>query len=217
MQLPELLYQIAESLDGRGAEQVAADLSARLGHELTTEHVLYLVDERLRPAGIITDARDAGAAVAAGPPVRSDPLLGLRYRVDIVPERAVWRIAGLLRPLFLRPSWTAAMAAFVALDVAILAQGDLVGRLTAGLTSLIHRPHLTLLLLVLVFVSAGFHECGHVTACRFGGARPGAMGVGIYLVWPAFYSDVTDSYRLNRVGRLRTDLGGVYFNAVFMT
>jgi putative peptide zinc metalloprotease protein len=61
-----------------------------------------------------------------------------------------------------------------------------------------------------------FHEIGHVTACRYGGARPGDMGVGLYLVWPAMYSTVTDTYRLNRVGRLRTDLAGVYFNAVFM-
>jgi putative peptide zinc metalloprotease protein len=42
------------------------------------------------------------------------------------------------------------------------------------------------------------------------------MGVGIYLVWPAFYTDVTDAYRLGKGGRLRTDLGGVYFNALFM-
>lgn len=31
---------------------------------------------------------------------------------------------------------------------------------------------------------------------------------------PAFYTDVTDAYRLGRGGRLRTDLGGVYFNAI---
>jgi putative peptide zinc metalloprotease protein len=42
------------------------------------------------------------------------------------------------------------------------------------------------------------------------------IGVGIYLVWPAFFTNVTDSYRLSRAGRLRTDLGGLYFNAVFM-
>ena len=39
---------------------------------------------------------------------------------------------------------------------------------------------------------------------------------GIYLAWPAFYTDLTDSYRLNRAGRLRADLGGVYFNAVLI-
>ena len=41
------------------------------------------------------------------------------------------------------------------------------------------------------------------------------MGVGLYLVWPAFYTDVTDSYRLDRRSRLRVDLGGIYFNAIF--
>ncbi len=63
-------------------------------------------------------------------------------------------------------------------------------------------------------LSLAFHECGHAAACRYGGARPGRIGVGIYLVWPVFYTDVTDSYRLSRAGRLRTDLGGVYFNAL---
>jgi putative peptide zinc metalloprotease protein len=40
------------------------------------------------------------------------------------------------------------------------------------------------------------------------------MGAGIYLIWPAFYTDVTDSYRLSRGGRVLTDLGGLYFNAI---
>ena len=61
-----------------------------------------------------------------------------------------------------------------------------------------------------------FHECGHATACRYGGARPGQIGVGLYLVWPSFFTNVTDSYRLSRAGRLSTDLGGVYFNLVFV-
>ena len=39
-------------------------------------------------------------------------------------------------------------------------------------------------------------------------------GLGLYIVWPAFYTDVTDSYRLPRRDRLRVDLGGLYFNAI---
>ena len=42
------------------------------------------------------------------------------------------------------------------------------------------------------------------------------MGVGIYLVYPAFYTDVSDNYRLGRWGRVRTDLGGFYFNLIFV-
>jgi putative peptide zinc metalloprotease protein len=63
-------------------------------------------------------------------------------------------------------------------------------------------------------LSGGFHEFGHAAAARYSGAEPGAMGAGLYLVWPAFYTDVTDSYRLGRAGRVRTDLGGLYFNAL---
>jgi putative peptide zinc metalloprotease protein len=40
------------------------------------------------------------------------------------------------------------------------------------------------------------------------------MGAGLYLIWPAFYTDVTDSYRLSRAARIRVDLGGLYFNAI---
>ncbi len=87
-----------------------------------------------------------------------------------------------------------------------------------GLASATHEafanPGLVLLILAVTVLSAGFHEFGHAAAARRGGATPGAMGTGLYLIWPAFYTDVTDSYRLGRGGRLRTDLGGLYFNAI---
>src|SRR5690606_39740289 len=61
-----------------------------------------------------------------------------------------------------------------------------------------------------------FHEFGHAAACRYGGVRPGVMGCGIYIVWPALFTDITESYRLGRAGRLRADLAGVYFNGIFV-
>ena len=77
------------------------------------------------------------------------------------------------------------------------------------------HPVLLLLVLGLTLLSTLFHECGHAAACRYGGARPGVIGMGVYVVWPAFFTNVTDAYRLGRAGRIRTDLGGVYFNAIF--
>jgi putative peptide zinc metalloprotease protein len=76
------------------------------------------------------------------------------------------------------------------------------------------HPGLLLFVFGVTVLSAGFHEFGHAAAARYGGATPGVMGAGLYLVWPAFYTDVTDSYRLGRAGRVRTDLGGLYFNAI---
>lgn len=223
IQLPRLLYLLATTMDGqRDQGQVAGVLSAEFGKVVQAEQVAFLVENRLRPAGIV--AADPAAAVdpetgqAGTVPktaVKADPLLALKFRVGIVPERAVWRIAGVFGPMFWPPVILATLAGFVGLDVLIIAQGGL-GQIVPSAIALIYQPALTLLVLGLLLASAAFHECGHVSACRYGGARPGVMGFGLYLVWPALYSTVTDSYRLGRAGRLRTDLGGVYFNAVFI-
>jgi hypothetical protein len=60
-----------------------------------------------------------------------------------------------------------------------------------------------------------FHELGHAAALRYGGGRARGIGVGFYLIYPVFYTDVTDSYRLDRWDRVRTDLGGIYFHGIF--
>ncbi|MFD0541100.1 hypothetical protein ACFQY7_52020 [Actinomadura luteofluorescens] len=85
-----------------------------------------------------------------------------------------------------------------------------------ALSMAILKPVSILLVIALGIASCAFHEIGHASACRYGGVRPGVMGCGIYLVWPAFYTDITESYRLGRAGRLRADLAGVYFNAIFV-
>jgi putative peptide zinc metalloprotease protein len=213
VQLSQLLYLLAADLDGRrDLDQLAARLSDTLGRGLAAEQVAFLLDNRLRPAGVLAVSPADGGGAA---PARPDPLLALRFRVAVVPERVVWRIAGFFRSFFWIPTMLIALGVFVTLDMAIVARGGL-GQVGPSALVMVHHPELNLLVLLLVLMSAMFHECGHVAACRYGGARPGRMGFGLYLVWPALYSMVTDAYRLGRGGRLRTDLGGVYFNAIFI-
>lgn len=217
IQLPRLLYLLAATVDGqRDLTRVASVLSAELGKVVQAEQVAFLVDHRLRPVGIVAlDSSGERADVEPEMTLKADPLLALKFRVGVVPERVVWRIAGMFAPMFWPPVILALLAGFIGLDVVIIARGGL-GKIVPSALALVYQPALTLLILGLIVVAGAFHECGHVTACRYGGARPGVMGFGLYLVWPALYSTVTDSYRLGRIGRLRTDLGGVYFNAVFI-
>jgi putative peptide zinc metalloprotease protein len=106
----------------------------------------------------------------------------------------------------------AVVASVLAVDYWLFAAHGLGG----GLQQVLRDPVDLLIVLGLTLVSAVFHECGHAVGCRYGGARPGVIGVGIYLVWLSFFTNVTDSYRLSRAGRLRTDLGGLYFNLIFI-
>src|SRR5205807_9811004 len=135
----------------------------------------------------------------------------LNFKTAVVPHNLVNAVTTVFRPLFWPLVVLAALCGFIALDWWLF----FVHGIAQGLRHLVNEPVFFLMVFGLVVLSAAFHECGHATGCRYGGARPGVMGAGIYLVWPAFYTDVTDAYRLGKGGRLRTDLGGVYFNAIF--
>lgn len=86
---------------------------------------------------------------------------------------------------------------------------------TGSATDIIGHPGLLLVVFVAVIAAACFHEWGHAAALSYGGGRVRGMGVGIYVIFPAFYTDVTDAYRLPRKARVRTDLGGPYFHLIF--
>jgi putative peptide zinc metalloprotease protein len=207
IQMSALLYQVASRIDGsRDPAAIANLVSADLGRTMTAEQVRYVVTAKLLPLGIVA-ADDAPAA-----PPKANPLLALRARGTLLPERAANAAGTLLRPLFRWPLVVAVVASVAAMDWWLFAVHGLGG----GVRQVLRNPADLLIVLGLSVVSAMFHECGHATGCRYGGARPGVIGAGIYLVWPAFFTNVTDSYRLSRAGRLRTDLGGLYFNAVFI-
>src|SRR5690242_876339 len=206
IQLSWLLYLVASLMDGaRDADDIASAISAELGRTLTGEQVRYLIIAKLVPLGIV-----AGQGAPVLP--TASPLLALRARVTLLPDRAVGAAGTFFRPLFRWPVIAAVIVSVAALDFWIFTTHGL----SLAFRQLLNNPVDLLLVAGLTVVSALFHECGHAAGCRYGGARPGRIGVGIYLVWPAFFTNVTDSYRLSRAGRLRTDLGGLYFNLIFM-
>jgi putative peptide zinc metalloprotease protein len=207
IQLPKLLYQLAEQVDGeRGYDQIGEALSHAIGRGVTGDMVKMLADEQLRPLGVLAGADGSSPQVE-----KADPLLALKFKTAVVPEGFSRALTTIFKPLFLPPIVIAVVAGLFALDAWLLfAHG-----IAAPLRAVIYQPAFLLALLGFVVLATAFHEIGHATACRYGGAKPGVMGVGLYVVWPAFYTDITDSYRLGRGGRLRTDLGGVYFNAIF--
>jgi putative peptide zinc metalloprotease protein len=207
IQMSRLLYLVACRIDGsRDPAAIAALVSGDLGRSLTADQVCHLITAKLVPLGIVA----AEGAPAAAP--TANPLLALRARGTLLPARAVNAAGTLLRPLFRPPVVAAVIVSVLAVDYWLFAVHGLGG----GLRQVLRDPADLLIVLGLSVVSGAFHECGHAAGCRYGGARPGVIGVGIYLVWPAFFTNTTDAYRLSRAGRLRTDLGGLYFNAVFM-
>jgi putative peptide zinc metalloprotease protein len=68
---------------------------------------------------------------------------------------------------------------------------------------------------LLFLVSLVAHEFGHACACVRFGAKSRAIGVTLYLIYPAFYSDVSDAWSLPRWQRVIVDVGGCFFQMAF--
>jgi putative peptide zinc metalloprotease protein len=207
VQVSRLLYLVATEVSpDRQAHQVAAAVTAACGRELTVAGLSRLLTGKLEPIGLVQNLDREVSAPAPAP--RADPLLALRLRRTLLPAPAVRTAARWIAPLFRLPAVVAALTALVAVEVLLVRRGNVGGALGQVLAT----PALLLLVLGLLTVGALLHELGHAAACAYGGAEPGVIGFGLYLVFPAFFTNVTDSYRLDRPGRLRTDLGGLYLN-----
>jgi putative peptide zinc metalloprotease protein len=210
VQVSRLLHLVLSGIDGsRTISEIAARVTADFGRTVSAGNVEYLLLNKLAPLGLL--AVGEGADQAAPAPGQDQALLALKLHRTMVPAAGVQHIANLFRPLF-NPVVVVAVLVGLATSDAWLIRG---GRIESALTYMLLNPLLMLLVLGLAVASMLFHECGHAAACRYGGARPGVIGVGFFVIWPAFFTNVTDTYRLGRAGRIRTDLGGVYFNAVF--
>jgi putative peptide zinc metalloprotease protein len=208
IQVSRLLYLVLEGIDGiRAVGEIAERTSAAFGREVSADNVAYLVASKLEPLGLVP-----GGGAHSTPLEAEQQLLTLKLRHTMVPAAGVQVLARMFRPLFSPVVVVIVLASLIGSD-AWLVRG---GRLSFAFQYVLLHPLQLLMVLGLAVASMLFHECGHAAACRYGGARPGVIGVGFYVIWPAFYTNVTDAYRLGRAGRIRTDLGGVYFNAVFM-
>jgi putative peptide zinc metalloprotease protein len=231
IQLSRLLYLVISAIAGGPAPDAAQDaaliagqVSDAAGREVTADNIDYLVRVKLVPLGVMAaepaavpapGQPDGGEAARPGKPEsapRMSLLLSLRLRGTLLRPRAAGAVGGALAWLHYRPLVAVVLAGFAVFEAWLFVVHGAIGPVLGVLSD----PGLFLAVGGLTLVSLLFHEFGHASACRHGGARPGSIGFGVYLIWPSLYTDVTDAYRLGRAGRLRTDLGGVYFNAIFV-
>lgn len=212
VQLTPYLYGLLELVETPAAiDDIAAAWTTTLGTAVSTTDVTTLAD-RLADAGLLV-ADDAAAPFEQAVPLedqkRVNPILTLGLRRTVLPPRAVNVLARPMRHAYHPPVIVAVLLAVGVADVWAAVNGSLVD----GLLQAISAPLTASLLILAVLASGIVHEFGHAAGCIYGGGRPGRIGVGVYVIYPAFFTDVTDVYRLPRRARIRTDLGGVYFTS----
>ena len=209
IQLTELLFLTLAHVDGkRTVDRIAQEISVKAFRKVTPDDVRALL-AKLVPLGLVTDANGRLAPSARETAARAP--MQMQLKMAVLPPTLVNATTGAFRILYPPPVVVAILGA------SILAHAWLyfihgVGR---SVHDVLYAPGLILLLIGAFVVSAAFHELGHGAGLRYGGGAVRAMGVGLYLIYPVFYTDITDAYRLGRGAKLRTSLGGFYFNLIF--
>jgi putative peptide zinc metalloprotease protein len=208
IQVTALLYQIAEQCDGQHTiGEIADEVSNKSGRSVTADNVRLLIAKQLVPRGLIEIPGVEQPKIEAG--ARSP--LALNMRVRMIGPEAVAPITSVLRVLY----WPPVLIAVLIVTALAEAWVYLVHGVGTSVHDALYQPGLLVLVLGSIVVAAAFHELGHAAALHYGGGSIKGMGAGIYIVYPAFFTDVSDNYRLTRWARVRTDLGGFYFNLIF--
>ena len=205
LQVSEILYRIAEAADGsRTCDEIAVLVAAATRVDLTGDDIRTMVETKLTPAGIVGDHPADVAHRDASP-------LAVRLGAALIGPRVIGPLTWVAQLFFIPGVAIVGIATSIAVRVWLYGTHGLAHPLEA----VVYEPWRFAALGLIAVGAAAFHELGHATALRVVGGRARGMGVGLYLIYPVFYTDVTDSYRLGRWRRLLTDIGGFYFNLVF--
>lgn len=210
IQLSELLYRVAEQADGHHTlEEIGEAVTDATQWLVTADNVRSILRTKLIPMGLVATAEQPSSVGGQGDRIHG--ALRLTARTKVLSPRLIEPVSRVLQLLYTPAILLPTLALIVAAHIWLYG----IHGWARAVLAVLSTPTLLLVLLAAMFLLSVFHEFGHAAALRYSGGRVRGMGVGFYLIYPAFYTDVTDSYRLGRWARVRTDLGGLYFNLIF--
>lgn len=212
IQLTELLYRVVEQMDGhRTPDEIAAGVTETTRWLVTGDQIAQLITSKLVPLGLVEGVGPGDSAQARRVPPSGPSPFDVGLRAKVVGPRLIEPVTRVFQYLFATPVVVAVLLAAAGTHYWLYREHGFL----AAIVDALYTPGVLLLLLAVVLLSAVFHELGHASALRYGGGHARAMGAGFYAVFPVFFTDATDSYRLGRWARVRTGLGGVYFHLIF--
>jgi putative peptide zinc metalloprotease protein len=216
---PNVTFQVFGNGHRVGVTSAGADLFEFLRRPRTQSDIeQYALDCKLEGTGqgLVTlldkppykyFLESSGSPTGADRAKTSKPFLLLK--LDLLPSKTVMRITQplefLFRPL---PSLLCCML-IVVIHIAFVLFGGYKHPYTLSFTQ-----RQWIMAWIGAYAAVFVHELGHCTACTRYRSRPGAVGFGLYLIWPVLYADTNDSWRLDRRHRAIVDIAGIYFHLI---
>ena len=181
-------------------EQIAVKLSQQYESEIAATDVEQVLERYFLPHDLLEGAQGASPEKKESKPEARG--------VTLCPANFLFPVTRWLRILFHWPIFVFFLFLIVLCQIIVFNPHWISGD-KGPLTPL--SSHDYVLGYLLLILSVLFHELGHLSACSFHGCEHGEMRVGLYLIFPVFYSNVTNAWTLPRKARVMVDLGGIYF------
>ena len=133
------------------------------------------------------------------------------YKKDLIPSEKINILSMKLKALFFPPVTIILLGFIGIIEILFFIMADFSYH-TLGHISLFE----IIIILIFYLFSSLFHELGHASACRYFNSKHGNIGVGLYLNFPVFYTNVSEIWKLQRKQRLIVNLAGIYFQMIYL-
>jgi putative peptide zinc metalloprotease protein len=203
--ISQYMYDIMMLIDGQNSlKDIAAKMSQKLGAEITEENIKNAVDKFPVQRGLIEGTEDSSGSKSVG--------IGrlLWMKIPILKASFIKRLKFLT--FMFKPSVFKAMWIFI---IACIAFGAYKTKI--NLNSFRFDNVNYLYVMIIMGIGTWIHEFGHSTACLRYNLVPAKIGFAFYFTFPVLYSDVSCSWRLKRRQRVLVDIGGVYFELIYLS
>lgn len=208
--MPAPYMDLVRLFDGERTEEEAIDAFLdRHPASFERDWVRRLVRESLLPKGILVHAHQDPARVAES----SQPARAFLYiKLPILGPAVVDSVARCLSFMFKWPVPLLGALLFVASHLYVY--GVLLQKQDVGFNQL--DAGSVLLILLCSTLGTICHEFGHASAAAHYGCRRMTIGWGLYIVYSVLWTNVSEAWKLPRRQRAMIDIGGVYFESIFL-
>ncbi len=194
--------------NGSSLPEIIDELTSN--HKIKEEQVQFLLDQKLPELGLISHSNTTE--------IKSDTVdQYIKFTVPVLTEKAVVAISSTLKYLY--QPWLAITALLLSIMAfSMLLTSEHFNALSWNAVvafPMIFTAEDYVWLYVTLIASYLLHELGHTSAGARFGARIEKVGVGIYLIFPVFYSDMSKAWSLSVAKRTVVNIGGSYFQFLF--
>lgn len=208
--IPAVYMELVQEFDGeRTAEEAIDAFLERKPGTFEKEWLQRLVSQSLIPKGILVYAhQDPGRVAVSSQPKRAF----LFIKLPIIRPSVVDPIAQRLGFMFKRPALILGLLLFIASHAYVY------GVLFKEQNVDFNQLDAASILLVMLFSTLGTicHEFGHAGAAAHYGCRRMTIGWGLYIIYTVLWTNVSEAWKLPRRKRAIVDIGGVYFESIFL-